>query len=203
MSRIFTVGLTGGLASGKSLVADLFARLGVHVVDTDRIARDLTGPQGRAMPAIEAAFGSASLDPSGALDRRAMRARIFANVEERRRLEAILHPMIRDEARRRLADCSGPYALLVVPLFVESGQYDSLCHRVLVVDCAPELQIQRATARDQVSLEQVRAILAAQADRATRLARADDILVNEGAAEALSQSVARLHQQYLDLAASH
>lgn len=203
MGRPYCVGLTGGIASGKSAAADLFAALGAEVVDTDRIARDLTQPGGAALGAIVVAFGADILDAGGALDRPAMRARVFAEADARRRLEAILHPLIRDEARRRVAVSTAPYVVLVVPLLVESGQYDDLCDRVLVVDSDPETQVARACVRDNTSVDQVRAILAAQASRAARLARADDVIGNDGNLGQLARQVERLHAKYLRLAASH
>lgn len=202
MMRSFCVGLTGGIASGKSAAADLFAALGAEVVDTDRIARDLTGPGGAALGDIVAAFGPQVLDAWGGLDRRAMRARVFAQTEDRRRLEAILHPLIRAEARRRVEASTTAYVLLVVPLLVETGQYDELCDRVLVVDCEPEAQVRRASARDHTEPERIRAILAAQADRAARLARADDVINNNGNLDQLARQVDELHRKYLELAAS-
>lgn len=201
MTRPFCVGLTGGIASGKSAAADMFASLGAEVVDTDRIARELTLPGGAALDAIVAAFGAAVLDADGALNRRAMRARVFADAQARQRLEAILHPLIRAEAQRRVTASTAPYVVLVVPLLVESGQYDSLCDRVLVVDSDPEAQVARASLRDQTPPDQVRAILAAQASRAARLARADDVVNNDGDLEHLAKQVARLHPRYLRLAA--
>jgi dephospho-CoA kinase len=200
MTRPFCVGLTGGIASGKSAAAEMFASLGAEVVDTDRIARELTLPGGAALDAIVADFGAAVLDADGALNRRAMRARVFADAQARQRLEAILHPLIRAEAQRRVTASEAPYVVLVVPLLVESGQYDGLCDRVLVVDSDPEAQVARASLRDQTPPEQVRAILAAQASRAVRLARADDVVNNDGDLEHLAKQVARLHPRYLRLA---
>lgn len=203
MGRPFCVGLTGGIASGKSAAADLFAALGAEVIDTDRIARELTQPGGAALGAIVAAFGADVLDAGGALDRRAMRVRVFTDADARRRLESILHPLIRDEAQRRVAASTAAYVVLVVPLLVESGQYDDLCDRVLVVDSDPETQVARASVRDDSPPDQVRAILAAQTSRATRLARADDVIDNDGNLGQLAPQVERLHAKYLRLAASH
>lgn len=201
MTQPYCVGLTGGIASGKSAAAERFAELGAEVVDTDRIARELTQPGGAALGAIVDAFGAEALDPAGALDRRAMRARVFADADARQRLEAILHPLIRAEAQRRVAASTAPYVILVVPLLVESGQYDSLCDRVLVVDCDPEAQVARASVRDRMSADQACAILAVQASRAVRLARADDVIHNDADLARLASQVARLHQRYLQQAA--
>lgn len=200
MTRPFCVGLTGGIASGKSAVASMFAELGAGVVDTDRIAHGLTRPGGAAMPAILAEFGADCLDAAGALDRQAMRARVFGDALARRRLEAILHPLIRAEAVRQVAAAVEPYVILVVPLLVESGQYGELCDRILVVDSDPEAQVRRAASRDGVDAGQVRAILAAQASREARLALADDVIDNNGDLEALRGKVGLLHGKYRVLA---
>ncbi|HRH81466.1 MAG TPA: dephospho-CoA kinase [Thiobacillaceae bacterium] len=202
MNRPFCVGLTGGIASGKSTVAKRFAESGAGVVDTDRIAHDLTRPGGEALPSIAAVFGAHCLDETGALDRKAMRAKVFADPQARRRLEAILHPLIRTEAARRVAAAREPYVILVVPLLVESGQYGDLCDRILVVDCDPEIQVRRASARDGADTGQVRAILAAQAGRDARLAHADDVIDNNDDEDALDERVRHLHANYLALAES-
>lgn len=202
MNRPFCVGLTGGIASGKSTVAKRFAESGAGVVDTDRIAHDLTRPGGEALPSIAAVFGADCLDETGALDRKAMRAKVFADPQARRRLEAILHPLIRTEAARRVAAAREPYVILVVPLLVESGQYGDLCDRILVVDCDPEIQVRRASARDGADTGQVRAILAAQAGRDARLAHADDVIDNNDDEDALDERVRHLHANYLALAES-
>lgn len=194
------IGLSGGIASGKSTVADLFAALGAGVVDTDRIAHALTSSGGAAMPAITAAFGQGMQQPDGALDRAAMRGLVFSEPARRHELEAILHPMIRQAALDALRACTAPYVLLVVPLLVETGHYLPLCRRVLVVDCAEEIQLKRAMARSQLSEEQARNIIASQASRNARLAAADDVLDNSGSSEALPAQVARLHESYMLLA---
>lgn len=193
----FIVGLTGGIGSGKSAVADLFASLGVPVVDTDAIAHALTAPGGKAIPAITAAFGPGSIDAHGALDRAAMRRRVFAEPDIKRRLEAILHPMIRAAADSRLQETTAPYSILVVPLLVESGAYKNRVDRVLLVDCDEEVQVARTTARSDLEEMQVRAIMAAQANRATRLAAADDVIDNNGDIAGLRPQVESLHQRYL------
>lgn len=197
----YVVGLTGGIGSGKSAVADLFAALGVNVVDADAVAHALTRAGGSAMPAVCAEFGDGVADADGALDRAAMRARVFADPPARRRLEAILHPMIREESERRLAAGAGaPYAILMVPLLVESGSYRQRVNRIAVVDCAEETQIARVMSRNGLAREEVERILAAQATRAERLAAADDVIYNDGALAALAPQVERLHTEYLSYA---
>jgi dephospho-CoA kinase len=196
----YTVGLTGGIGSGKSAVAALFAGLGVGVVDTDEIAHELTRPGGEAIAPIRAAFGDQAIARDGALDRAAMRKLAFGNARERNRLEAILHPMIRAESSRRLERATGPYAILVIPLLVESGVDRSRTPRVLVVDCPEASQLERVMRRSGLPEAEVRAILATQATRAQRLAAADDVIDNAGAPQALEGQVARLHEKYLTLA---
>ena len=203
MRHDFVVGLTGGIGSGKSAVAELFARQGVAVVDTDAIAHQLTGVDGAALPALRAAFGEDVMTPRGALDRAAMRGRVFADEAERKRLEAILHPLIRQESERRIAaaasaDC--PYVLLVVPLLIESGDYRERVDRILVVDCAPAIQVRRVMARNGWSQEAVERILAVQSSREKRLAVADDVIANNGELAALLPQVVHLHDRYLELA---
>lgn len=199
--RPFCVGLTGGLAAGKSEVAARLAALGAEVIDTDRIARELTAPSGAALPAIIRTFGNDCIAPDGGLDRPAMRVRVFADPDVRRRLEAILHPLILERVRERLALSHAPYVVLVVPLLVEAWHdYRDLVDRVLVVDCDEALQIRRVMLRDGVSEALARAILAAQASRQARLALADDVLDNGGDIDALERQVRILHGRYLDLA---
>lgn len=198
----FIVGLTGGIGSGKSTVADLFAALGAGIVDTDVIAHRLTGPEGAAMPAIRARFGDAVIAPDGRLDRQAMRERAFADPDARKALEAILHPLIRQEADRQVLASAAPYVMLVVPLLVESGGYRQRVDRVLVVDCAPETQVQRTMARSGLTRDGVLRILAAQATREARLAAADDVVDNDGPPSRLPPRVADLHARYATEAAS-
>ena len=193
----FVVGLTGGIGSGKSAVADLFAARGVVVIDTDAIAHQLTAPGGAAMPAIGTEFGAAVATPEGALDRAAMRSIVFADTSARKRLEAILHPMIRSESERRLASADSPYAILMVPLLVESGDYRKRVDRVAVVDCREQTQIDRVMQRNGLSRPEVERILAAQATRAERLAAADDVIDNDGALAELAPRIERLHAAYL------
>ena len=199
---MFTVGLTGGIGSGKSTVANLFAELGVPVIDTDVVARQLTLPGGAALEAIRAAFGEDVILADGMLDRAALRRRVFADAVARRQLEAILHPRIRQMVEQSLATLDAPYALIVIPLLVETGGYRDVLRRVLVVDCPEALQVARVMARSGLARDEVDAILAAQAGRAERLAAADDVIVNDASAAALRAEVTALHQRYLAYAAA-
>jgi len=197
----FVVGLTGGIGSGKSAAADEFARLGAAVVDTDAIARELTEPGGAALAHIKALFGEAFVAPSGAMDRKRMREHVFADAAAKRALEELLHPMIRAEAERRIAQAAAPYVVYVVPLLVESGSYRTRVDRVLVVDAPEALQLARVRARSGLGEAEVRAIMASQLSRAARLAAADDVIDNGGTIQALRNQVAALHAKYLKLAA--
>lgn len=195
----FIVGLTGGIGSGKSAVADLFAEQGIAVVDTDAIAHSLTTPTGAAMAALRAEFGDRVASADGALDRAAMRGIVFADPSARKRLEAILHPMIRSESERLVATGAerSPYVILMVPLLVESGDYRKRVQRIAVVDCAEATQIARVMNRNNLPREEVLRILAAQATRAERLAAADDVIDNDGALGDLPPRIEHLHRQYL------
>jgi len=193
------IGLTGGIGSGKSTVADAFAALGAGVVDTDQIAHLLTAPNGAAMPAILAEFGPNVVDTTGAMDRSAMRRLVFSDPLARRRLEAILHPMIGTETTHALEAVDGPYRIVVVPLLVEGHHWRSRVDRVLVVDCPRALQIERVIQRSGLALEQIEAILDAQATREERLAQADDVIDNAGAPEALTDQINALHAEYYQL----
>lgn len=199
-AKPFSVGLTGGIGSGKSTVADLFAAHGAALIDTDQIAHQLTAPAGLAMPAIKAEFGDAFITSSGAMDRARMRELVFTDPAAKARLEAILHPLIRSETERAAAQAQGDYLLFVVPLLVESGSWKNQVSRVLVVDCPEEAQIARVMQRNGLAEHQVRAIMAAQATRAARLAIADDVVVNDADAAALVPQVQRLHAFYVSLA---
>ena len=199
---MYRVGLTGGIGSGKSTVAELFAALGVPVIDTDVIAHRLTAPGGAALQAIRETFGDAVMQEDGTLDRTGLRRCVFADAAARHRLEAILHPLIRRGVEQALAALEGAYALIVIPLLVETGGYRDVLNRVLVVDCPEELQIARAMARSGLEPGEVQAIIAAQAGRAERLAVADDVIVNTATPAALRAEVSLLHQRYLALAAA-
>ncbi|AGA87776.1 dephospho-CoA kinase [Stutzerimonas stutzeri] len=192
------LGLTGGIGSGKTAVADRFASLGVHVVDADQAARWVVEPGRPALQQIVERFGGEVLLRSGELDRAGLRQKVFVDPAERQWLEKLLHPLIRTEVARHLALAESPYAIMVSPLLVESGQYRQV-GRVLVVDVPEVLQIARTTARDQASEEQVRAILKAQVQREERLKRADDVLVNDRDLSWLGAEVERLHRFYLTL----
>ena len=197
----FRVALTGGIASGKSTVADLFAALGVPVIDTDVIAREVVEPGQPALAAVVKAFGSEVLGNDGRLDRRRLRERIFADAGARARLNAILHPAIRAEMERQSQAAGGDYQLLVIPLLTEGGRRDHI-DRVLLVDAPEALQVERLMMRDGVSREQAVASLNAQATRAERLAMADDVLRNSGQPDELRDRVAELHGKYRALAAA-
>ncbi|PCE29407.1 dephospho-CoA kinase [Burkholderia ubonensis] len=200
---MFAVGLTGGIGSGKTTVADLFAARGASIVDTDLIAHRITAPGGLAMPAIEQAFGPDFVAADGSLDRAKMRALIFSDDAARRRLESITHPLIRAETDREGLDAQGAYVMFAVPLLVESGNWKSRVDRVLVVDCKVETQIARVMRRNGFTREQVEAIIARQAPRDARLAAADDVIVNDATTpDALAAQVDALHQRYLACAAA-
>jgi dephospho-CoA kinase len=192
----YVVGLTGGIGSGKTTVADRFAALGIAVVDTDAIAHELTGPAGAAMPALAAAFGPGVVRSDGGLDRPAMRQLAFAVPSARARLEGILHPLIRQESASRCSAAASAYVILAVPLLVESGNYRERCDRILVVDCDEAVQISRVMTRSGLPEAEVRAIMAAQASRAERLAAADDVVRNDDGMEALEVRVSELHKAY-------
>jgi dephospho-CoA kinase len=194
----FVVGLTGGIGSGKSAAAAEFERLGATVVDTDAIAHELTQSGAPAIAEIRRLFGAELIGPSGAMDRRKMRERVFADPAAKNKLEALLHPLIREESSRRIARAQGPYVIHVVPLLVESPDYRSRVDRVLVVDVPEEIQVERVRSRSGLAEPEVRAIVGAQATRAQRLAAADDVIDNRGTIDALREQVAALHRRYLE-----
>src|SRR5260364_26557 len=196
----FSVGLTGGIGSGKTVVAQRFAQHGVTVIDTDRIAHVLTAAGGAAMPQITRAFGHTYLTAGGALDRAKMREYIFSNLHARRQLEAILHPLIRIECIRAASAARSAYALFVVPLLVETGYWKNRVDRVLVVDCSTENQIRRVIQRDGFKSDQVQAMIAQQASREARLAQADDVLYSETMLDALYTQIDQFHRRYLGFA---
>lgn len=197
--RPLRIGLTGGIASGKSTVADMFAELGATVIDTDVIAREVVSPGQPALDEIREIFGPQVFAPDGGLDRAAMRAVVFADEAARHKLEAILHPRIRLATLEQAAGAGGAYQLIVVPLLVESP-LRSFVDRVLVVDCDTEAQIGRLLARDAETEEQARRLIAAQASREDRLAIADDIIRNDGELQATRDQVLALHHSYLQRA---
>jgi dephospho-CoA kinase len=197
----FAIGLTGGIGCGKTTVADLFAARGASVIDTDQIAHSLTAPGGAAMPALIEAFGPGFATPDGALDRARMRTLVFADPDARARLEAVLHPRIREATAGAALLATGPYVIFVVPLLIESGTWRERVARVLAIDCPEATQVARVMARNNMTEAQVRAIMAAQVTRARRLEAADDVILNDDGLDALLPQVERLHAFYLDEAA--
>ena len=195
------IGLTGGIGSGKSTVAALLTTRGVPIIDTDEIAHRLTEPGQPVFDEIVRAFGQDILDTHRRIDRNGLRERVFENAGERQRLEAILHPRIREVVREKLDDLHAPYCILVVPLLIESGFID-LVDRVLVVDASEGAQIQRTAARSGLTEPEIRKIMAAQVSRAQRLQKANDVIDNNGDRKHLEKEVERLHQWYLSLAAT-
>lgn len=196
------IGLTGGIGSGKSLVADRLAELGAAIIDTDVIAHQLTAPGGAAIGPLRALFGPGLITPEGALDRAAMRELAFTQPDAKRRLEQLLHPMIGDEVVVRAARADGLYQVFVVPLLVESGRWRERVNRICVVDCDEATQIARVGRRSGLPPDTVRRIMAAQASRETRLAVADDVVVNDGRTtpEQVLARVGELHERWLALA---
>jgi dephospho-CoA kinase len=194
-SQPLVVAVTGGVASGKSELTRRFEALGAPVIDADLIARELVLPGLPALAEIVERFGASMLNAAGELDRAALRARVFSHPAEREALEAILHPRVRQAMRERAQAAAAPYVLLAIPLLVESGHYDWV-HRVLVVDTPKQVQIARVMARDGIDHEAAQRMLAAQASRQARLARASDVVVNDGPVEALDAAVQRLDRWY-------
>jgi dephospho-CoA kinase len=199
-TRHFVVALTGGVASGKSAVAMRFEALGIHVYDADVAAREVVALHEPALAEIEFVFGTGVLQADGSLDRRAMRERVFADPDARRKLEAIIHPRVRAWLRRRVGMDRGPYCMLAIPLLVENRAAYEWVDRVLVVDAPEALQIERLMRRDGVTRDAAQRVLDAQSTRAQRLAIADEVIVNEGEESALDAQVAALHARYLELA---
>ena len=199
MSRALCIGLTGGIGSGKSEASREFSRLGATVIDTDLIARELVEPGQAALSEISATFGEQVIDKSGRLDRSQLRLTIFCNPEQRKKLEDILHPRIRERAIALADQAETPYCVLVIPLLVETA-LDYPLDRILVIDTARELQYRRVAARDDVTASEIDAVLATQASREKRLAVADDVVVNNSDLEQLRKEIERLHQFYLQQA---
>lgn len=201
---MFKLGLTGGIGSGKTHVANLLASWGATVIDTDLIAHQLTGPGGAAIDAIRASFGSGVIDPQGALDRGRMRELVFSDPERRVELEGIMHPRIAQEVLRQAHEATGIYSVFVVPLLIESGRWRDRIDRLCVVDCEEETQIARVQARSGIPIETIRKIMAAQVTRAERLAAADDIITNMATTTLtdLEKQVLVLHKGWCNLAKS-
>ena len=196
---MFIVALTGGIASGKSAVERRFAARGIDIVDADQVARDVIVAGTPGLVDIIEAFGASFIGADGELDRKAMRERVFADADARRRLEAIIHPRVRQSLRERVLLARSAYVMLAIPLLVESGDY-AWVNRVLVIDVPRELQVTRLVARDGISRELAESMLAAQATREQRLAIADDVIDNSGPLDAIDALVEPLHQKYLGLA---
>jgi dephospho-CoA kinase len=197
----YRIGLTGGIACGKTTVANLFAALGVPIIDTDLIAREVVAPGTPLLAQVAERFGPTVLAPDGSLDRRELRSRVFADPAERRWLEELTHPAIRDLTDARCNAAAGPYSIVAIPLLVETGgaaRFD----RVLVVDCEPELQLARLLARDGMTREEAQRMLAAQATREERLAVADDVIRNDADIASLRDQVEQLHRQYVTAASN-
>jgi dephospho-CoA kinase len=198
MARRLRIGLTGGIASGKSTAAARFVELGVPVIDADEVARAVVVPGELGYEQVLERFGRGIIAADGELDRRALRDRVFADPQQRRDLEAILHPLIRVEMQRRETLAVGPYIVIAIPLLVEGGSGDRV-DRILVVDADESVQVERLIRRDGGTLQQARAILAAQASRASRLTAADDVLTNAGSVADLRHGVDLMHERYLSL----
>jgi len=196
---VLIIGLTGGIASGKSSVAKQFAALSVPIIDTDQIARELVIPGQVALREIVEHFGAHVLQADGQLDRAWLRQRIFSDAQARAALNAIMHPRIRTGVGNELGKLTSPYAIIVIPLLVENQNYDDMLQRVLVVDLNEAEQLRRLMTRDGIDATQARAALSAQASRAQRLARADDVIDNHGTTDQLAAQINRLHEHYTQL----
>lgn len=197
---ILIIGLTGGIGSGKTKAADIFKQLGAGIIDADQIAHELTRPDGKAIDPIRKMFGDSVIDEDGSMNRVAMRKLAFSDTTARHKLESILHPLIYQETQRQLSLIQSEYAVLVVPLLLETGNYLQLINRILVIDCPESLQISRAMQRSKLSEQAVRDVMAIQCARDERLAQANDVIVNDSSEEHLQQQVQKLHQIYLDFA---
>lgn len=198
---MLAIGLTGGIGNGKSTVAELFAKLGANIIDTDHISHQLTAVGQPTLADIASLFGQQYLLPDGALDRARLRTLVFQDPTARKQLEQLLHPRIREEVARQLTlPTTAPYHIIVVPLLFETGAYAHLVNRTLVVDCPESLQIRRVMTRGSMSEAEVRAILNTQCPREDRLARADDIIPNDSTLENLQSQTADLHKKYIALA---
>jgi len=192
----FSVGITGGIGSGKSTIARLFAEKGAEIVEMDEIAHQLTAPDGKAMEAISKTFGEEFVNPDGSLNRAHMRELVFQDASARKKLEAILHPMIKEEAKKQARHSKGKYIIYVIPLLTEQVVWQDMPDRILLVDCPEEIQIERVMIRNKMTKEQVKAIMAAQASRSERLAIADDIILNDTEMDKLLAKVTYLDSKY-------
>jgi len=197
----FTIGLTGGIGSGKTTVAGLFASHGAGLVDTDEISHQLTAAGQPAVSEIARKFGREFVAPDGSLDRARMRKLVFDDPSKRKDLEALLHPLIRQESLRQVCDVTAPYVIVVVPLLLESAGYKGIIDRVVVVDCDPETQVRRVMQRSGLTRNEVLSVIASQASRETRLRAADDVIRNDSDIAGLREQVDALHSKYLGLAA--
>ena len=195
----FVVGLTGGIGCGKSSASQFFSDLGIDVIDTDIIARQLTQPNGSAISLIQNTFGSSVITADGALDRNKMRDLVFANSESRHKLEQILHPLILKEVIRRIKQCQAPYVIVVIPLLFETNDYNHLIRHILVIDCDEQQQLLRTMERSNLSEQKVRSIMATQVTRETRIQKADDVILNNQDIEYLKAQILLLHHKYLAL----
>lgn len=193
------IGLTGGIGCGKSLASQYFSELGICVIDTDVIARTITQSNGRAIPKIKNDFGISYLTKNGALDREKMRQLIFSDKNARLRLEKILHPIILSETIQQIACAHSAYVVVVIPLLFETKDYDTIVHRILVIDCDEQQQISRVMARSNLSEQQVKSIMATQVSRKERLQRAHDIITNNQDTDYLKTEITKLHSKYLSL----
>ncbi|MFZ6863374.1 dephospho-CoA kinase [Undibacterium sp. Ji67W] len=196
----YAIGLTGGIGSGKTTIANLFQEYGISVIDTDAIAHQLSAPDGLAIPVIRQEFGDSAIAVNGAMDRNWMRELVFSDSNAKKKLERILHPLIRQECEKVAALATSAYVIFVVPLLVESGNWRERVNRIAVVDCMEQTQISRVMARNNLSKEQVLAIMRAQVNREQRLAAADDIIVNETDLSTAKKRVQELHEQWMGLA---
>jgi dephospho-CoA kinase len=193
------VGLTGGIGCGKSSACKIFTELGIDVVDTDQISHELTQHNGAAIAAIRSQFGAEYITADGALDRAKMRKLVFTDNGCRVKLEALLHPLILETTTKRILHCNSPYVIVAVPLLLETDDYNYLINRILVVDCDEQLQIMRTMTRSHLSVEEIKAIMAAQINRTQRLIKADDIIVNNDDINCLKEQVVRMHRNYIEL----
>ncbi len=200
ISQRFNIGLTGGIGSGKTTVANFFQDLGADIIDTDLLAHQLSAPNGGAIEQIRHAFGDSYIDSQGAMDRQRMRSLVFSNPEAKLKLEQILHPLIRSECERIAQLGTGTYPIFVVPLLIESGSWANRVSRILVIDCSEETQIHRVMQRNGFPRSQVESILQAQATRSQRIASANDVIDSEVSLVQIQQQVSELHQKYLKLA---